>query len=105
MSKKISLNINGRDVTGTKGETILEVCERNGIDVPTLCHFPGLSERGACRVCLVEVKNARGLLPACVTEAADGMEVETENERLAALRRSNQNFFFRKGTICACSVK
>jgi formate dehydrogenase major subunit len=94
MSKKISLKINGRDVTGTKGETILEVCERNGIDVPTLCHFPGLSERGACRMCLVEVKNARGLLPACVTEAADGMEVETENERLAALRRSNLELLF-----------
>ncbi|MCF7936135.1 MAG: (2Fe-2S)-binding protein [Synergistales bacterium] len=94
MGTTITLTINGEVVTGTAGDTILEVCEKNGIDVPTLCHFPGLSERGACRMCLVEVTGARGYLPACTTAAADGMEVATESEELARLRRSNLELLF-----------
>ena len=48
------------------GQTILEVARENDIDIPTLCHLDGLSDVGACRLCLVEIKGSNKLLPACV---------------------------------------
>ena len=50
--KKITLTINGRLCEGQQGQTILEVAQENGIYIPTLCHVDGLSEVGACRVCI-----------------------------------------------------
>ncbi len=90
----ITLTIDGKEVKGEQGDTILEVCKGNGINVPTLCHFDGLAERGLCRMCLVEAKGERGFVPACTTEARDGMEVTTENEKLTALRRANLELLF-----------
>jgi formate dehydrogenase major subunit len=90
----ITLVIDGKEVKGEQGDTILEICERNGIDVPTLCHFEGLTERGLCRMCLVEAKGERGFVPACTTEARNGMEVTTENEKLTILRRANLELLF-----------
>ncbi len=49
-----------------RGQTILEVAQENEIDIPTLCHLDGLSDVGACRLCLVEIKGSNKLLPACV---------------------------------------
>jgi len=86
---KITLTIDGRKVEGELGDTILEVCEKNGIHIPTLCHYKGLSNRGSCRMCVVEIEGARGLMPACTTPAEDGMVIETNNERLYRFRRSN----------------
>ncbi len=90
----VTLEINGRKVQGNLGDTILDVCNKNGIHIPTLCHFEGLTDVGICRMCLVEVREARGLLPACVTKATNGMVVTTENERINALRRSNLEMLF-----------
>jgi len=90
----ITLEINGRKVQGNLEDTILDVCNKNGIHIPTLCHFEGLIDVGICRMCLVEVRGAKGLLPACVTKATDGMVVTTENEKIFALRRSNLEMLF-----------
>ena len=45
----ITLTINGKQVKGKAGDTVLEICQANSIDVPTLCHLEGLSDVGACR--------------------------------------------------------
>ncbi len=50
-----TLTIDGRDVAGSEGQTIMEVAEENGIDIPGLCHLPGIHDRGACRLCVVEI--------------------------------------------------
>lgn len=84
----IAVTIDGRKLEAQRGETVLAVCERNDIYVPTLCHFPGLSEIGACRLCLVEVQGIRGPTTACTTPVTDGMAVRTHTEQLDALRRS-----------------
>ena len=47
---KITLTINDNQVKGEEGDTVLEICRANGIDVPTLCHLDGLSDVGACRI-------------------------------------------------------
>ena len=61
-----TLIIDGEEVSALRGQTILEVARENGINIPTLCHINGLSDVGACRMCLVEIKGSNKLLPACL---------------------------------------
>ena len=75
------LRVNGQEVEAQKGALLLEVAR-----VPTLCHHPHTETRGLCRLCLVEAEGR--LLPACATEAREGMEVWTETEGLRALRKT-----------------
>ena len=78
----IHLTINGQPVTAQSGQTILEAAQAAGIEIPTLCHHPALSNHGACRMCLVEVKGMRGLQTSCTCPAAPGMEVCTDNQQV-----------------------
>ncbi|NLA52469.1 MAG: 2Fe-2S iron-sulfur cluster binding domain-containing protein, partial [Alcaligenaceae bacterium] len=66
MSDMITVKIDGKLCTAPAGTTILECARMNGISIPTLCYLKGLNEIGACRMCLVEVKGARGFVAACV---------------------------------------
>jgi len=83
-----TLQINGRDVTGRQEESILSVARQNGIFIPRLCEMDGLTDVGACRLCLVEIKGQNKLLPACVTAVEEGMEVTTDSPRLQNCWRS-----------------
>ena len=51
-----TIEVDGKQFTGREGQTILEICRDNGIDVPTLCYEPKLPGFGACRMCVVEVE-------------------------------------------------
>ncbi|HOA21448.1 MAG TPA: formate dehydrogenase subunit alpha [Anaerolineaceae bacterium] len=84
----VNLKINGRDVQAEPDWTILKAAQNAGVTIPTLCNHKDLSPTGACRMCLVQVKGARGLATSCTTPVAEGMEVVTENEELAKSRRS-----------------
>jgi NADH dehydrogenase/NADH:ubiquinone oxidoreductase subunit G len=88
MIAKPTLTINGVTVEFTLGQTILEVARSAGIyTIPTLCYLKGTTAIGSCRICVVEVAGARTLLPACATEAAAGMVIQTESERIDAARK------------------
>jgi bidirectional [NiFe] hydrogenase diaphorase subunit len=100
-----TLKINDRDVSARPDETILDVARQNGIFIPTLCELKGLSEIGACRLCLVEVKGTTKLLPACVTQVQEAMEVTTNSERLQKYRRSIIELLFtERNHICSVCV-
>jgi len=86
-TEKINLTIDGKRITAERGKTILEVATENGIRIPTLCKFPAFPPTGACRVCLVEVEGKPDLLPACITEATDGMVIHTASQRVLKTRR------------------
>lgn len=79
--------INGKFFKAEVGDNLLDVCEEKGFKIPHLCYKEGLSPVGACRLCLIKVKGMRGLVAACCTIVADGMEVITEDEELNELRR------------------
>ena len=81
------LVINGREIGFSDGQTILEAAREHGIRIPTLCHLKGVTPTGACRICVVEVKDARTLLAACSTPAAAGMVVETDSSKVVAARK------------------
>lgn len=83
----VHLTINDQSVTAQVGQTILEAAKATGIDIPTLCHHPAVSNHGACRMCLVEVKGMRGLQTACTCPVAEGMEVQTDTDVVIEGRR------------------
>lgn len=105
MSAVVTLKVNDQDISGRDDETILELANENGIFIPTLCHLEGLSDIGACRLCLVEIKGMAKLMPACVIRAQEGMEVYTDSERLTKYRRMIIELLFVEGNhICSVCV-
>ncbi len=83
----INLSINGISVSVPQGSTVLEAAYAAGVKIPTLCYMREINAIGACRICLVEVKGARGLAAACVYPAAEGMEVFTNTPQVRESRR------------------
>lgn len=97
--------LDGQEVAAREDETLLEVARQNRIDIPTMCHFDGLSEHAGCRLCLVEVRGTGRLVPACVTTPSEGMEVITRSERLDRYRRMIVEMLFSEGNhICSICV-
>jgi len=86
--ERITLTIDGQQVKTKKGMTVLEAAEAASIYIPTLCHDPDLEPYGACRLCVVEIENVRGLPIACTTPATDGMIVHTETPAVNQVRRN-----------------
>ncbi len=85
----VHLKINNIEVEAQSGMTVLEAATNAGINIPTLCYLKDINKSGSCRVCLVEVKNARTLLSACTTPVSEGMEVLTHSARALKGRRNS----------------
>ncbi|HEV2455773.1 MAG TPA: bidirectional hydrogenase complex protein HoxU [Verrucomicrobiae bacterium] len=100
-----TLTINGKEISAEDGVTILQAAEEAGIKIPTLCHLDGIYDVGACRLCLVEVAGVPKLLPACTTKIAEGMQVQTDSERLQKYRRMTFELLFaERNHVCAVCV-
>lgn len=95
MSARLEFTIDGKPVTAAPGETILEAAEAAGIYIPRLCFMKELVPHGSCRVCTVLV-NGRPAA-ACTTPAGAGVTVESESEKVTALRRNIIEMLFVEG--------
>jgi bidirectional [NiFe] hydrogenase diaphorase subunit len=105
MTRVLTLQIDGHEVSGREDETILQVAKDNNVLIPTLCQLDGLTNVGACRLCLVEVQGVPKLLPACTTLISEGMEVTTNSERLRKYRQITVEMLFTEGNhICSVCV-
>ncbi len=85
----VNVKINGADYSVPAGVTVLEACRYANIDIPTLCYLKDINQIGACRLCLVEVKGARGLVASCVYPVNEGMEIQTNTPKIRAVRKTN----------------
>jgi bidirectional [NiFe] hydrogenase diaphorase subunit len=83
----VTLTINGEQLSAQDDETLLQIARQHRIDIPTLCHLDGISDVGACRLCLVEVEGWSKLAPACTTRPLEGMIVHTNTDRLKKYRK------------------
>jgi NADH dehydrogenase/NADH:ubiquinone oxidoreductase subunit G len=81
------ITINGRQLSGRDGATILEVARENGIDIPTLCYKSELAPIGACRICVVEVEGAKTLVGSCYTPITQGMAIHTHSAKVLGARK------------------
>ena len=86
-NKMLNIKINGIDYKAPAGSTILEACRLANIEIPTLCFLKDLNEIAACRICMVEVKNARSLVAACVYPINEGIEIFTNTKRVVESRK------------------
>ena len=85
----VNLIIDGREVAGRKGQTILDAALENDIQIPTFCHDKRLAIYGACGICVVEAEGVPKLLRACATEIAEGMSIKTDTPRVRESRKVN----------------
>ena len=85
----VNVKINNREYSVPANSTVLEAARYAGIDIPTLCYLKDINEIGACRLCLVEVKGARGLAAACVYPVNEGMEIMTNTPAIRKARKTN----------------
>ncbi|HJO62560.1 MAG TPA: 2Fe-2S iron-sulfur cluster-binding protein, partial [Desulfobacterales bacterium] len=79
--------INGNEFSFDTGETILQIANRNHIDIPTLCHLKSATPTGLCRICVVEVEGARVLVASCAAPATNNMVVRTESPQVIEARK------------------
>lgn len=84
---QITITIDGKVCTGKQGDTILQIAEANGIEIPNLCYDKRLSGFGACGLCLVEAEKVPKLLRACSIKAADGQVISTASPRVLKARK------------------
>ncbi len=85
----ITFTIDGKEVQGQEGWTVLEVARWHGIDIPTLCHHPAVEPYGACRLCVVEVDDGRRtrVVISCMYPIQEGIKVLTDTPRVNNVRR------------------
>ena len=90
--------INGREVAFEQGETILQAAKRNGVFIPSLCHYHALDHKpGTCRVCVVECTDAAGntsMVTSCNTPLQEGMQVNTRSSRVRQAQKLQVELVF-----------
>jgi NADP-reducing hydrogenase subunit HndD len=89
----VQLTIDNKTVVVKKGTTVLEAAKGMGVHIPTLCHMKlddlNIENKpGGCRICVVEVEGRRNLAPACCTEVAEGMVVNSHSIRVINARQT-----------------
>ncbi|MFT5521111.1 MAG: formate dehydrogenase major subunit, partial [Enterobacterales bacterium] len=85
---KITLDIDGTKITVAEGTSVLRAAALAGITIPKLCASDNLEAFGSCRLCTVQIEGKRGFPASCTTPVEQGMQVITQTEPLAKLRRN-----------------
>jgi bidirectional [NiFe] hydrogenase diaphorase subunit len=101
----VTLTLNDELVSAGDDQSLLDIIREQGVEIPTLCHMDGLSEKGACRLCLVEVAGIPKLLAACTTKPTEGMVVSTHTDKLVEYRKMILELLFaERNHVCAVCV-
>src|SRR3984893_1010753 len=78
----VTFLMDGREVTASATDTLIEIADREGVAIPRLCYKPGMDAVGNCSSCMVEIKGERVLAASCCRSPTAGMQVTTNNERV-----------------------
>lgn len=102
----VNATVNGTPIALPEGSKVIEAVFASGNYVPTLCGLEGISDIGACRVCVVEVEGVERLVPACNTPLEDGMVIHTDTPRVLETRRVNVSLLLSQHDVqCATCVR
>lgn len=93
--KTITFIVDGKEIKGAPGQTIMQACDDAGVYIPRLCALDGVAPHGSCRVCTVKV-NGR-FQSACTQPIGEGLIVENETEEIKAFRRDIIDMLFVEG--------
>lgn len=86
--QQVTLSIDGIEISVPEGTSVMRAAALAGITIPKLCASDNLEAFGSCRLCAVEIEGRRGYPASCTTPVAEGMDVSTQNGKLAKLRRN-----------------
>ena len=102
----VNATVNGTPIALPEGSKVIEAVFASGNYVPTLCGLEGISDIGACRVCVVEIEGIERLVPACNTPLEDGMVIHTDTPRVLETRRVNVSLLLSQHDVqCATCVR
>ncbi|HQB61536.1 MAG TPA: 2Fe-2S iron-sulfur cluster-binding protein, partial [Spirochaetota bacterium] len=85
---QVNIIFNGQNFVSDDDLTILDFAKTQGVEIPTLCYDERLTPYGSCFLCVVEVKGARTLIPACATKLREGIEIQTTSKTTTDSRRT-----------------
>ena len=88
----LKLKINDIDVEVEEGLTVLQACEKIGVEIPRFCYHEKLSIAGNCRMCLVEMEKSPKPIASCAMPAADGMVIKTNTPKIEKSRKGVMEF-------------
>ena len=86
----VNITVNGRQIKTEEGKTILDAARKHNIYIPTLCANEAVAPYGACRLCLAEIKTAKGrerLVTSCIYLVEEGLTVQTDTEKIKKIRK------------------
>ena len=88
----LKLKVNEIDVEVEEGLTVLQACEKAGVEIPRFCYHEKLSIAGNCRMCLVEMEKSPKPVASCAMPAAEGMNIKTNTEFVEKARKGVMEF-------------
>ena len=88
----LKLKVNEIDVEVEEGLTVLQACEKAGVEIPRFCYHEKLSIAGNCRMCLVEMEKSPKPIASCAMPAADGMVIKTNTPKIEKSRKGVMEF-------------
>jgi bidirectional [NiFe] hydrogenase diaphorase subunit len=102
----IEIVVNDKKISAESGQTVLSACRQNQVEIPTLCALKGLSNVGACRLCMVELEGSPRLFPACTLQVAPNQRIKTDSDKLKKYRRMIVELLFsERNHVCSvCNV-
>ena len=86
------LKVNNIDVEVEEGLTVLQACEKAGVEIPRFCYHEKLSIAGNCRMCLVEMEKSPKPVASCAMPAAEGMNIKTNTPFVEKARKGVMEF-------------
>jgi len=88
----LKLKVNDTDVEVEEGLTVLQACEKAGVEIPRFCYHEKLSIAGNCRMCLVEMEKSPKPIASCAMPAAEGMVIKTNTPNIEKSRKGVMEF-------------
>ena len=88
----LKLKVNDIDVEVEEGLTVLQACEKAGVEIPRFCYHERLSIAGNCRMCLVEMEKSSKPIASCAMTATDGMKIKTNTQMVEKARKGVMEF-------------
>ena len=92
----VEIKIDGQPIKAQKGQMIIEVTDKAGINIPRFCYHEKLSVAANCRMCLVEVEKAPKPMPACATPVVDGMNIFTHSPNATSAQKATMEFLLKR---------
>ncbi len=88
----VDIIVDGKKVKVKQGSSVIQACEKAGVEVPRFCYHDKLKVAGNCRMCLVEVEGSRKPIASCATPVAEGMVVKTDTKEIKKSREGVMEF-------------